>query len=237
MELLFQDDAYLRECDAEVTSVGDDGIRLSRTVFYPTGGGQPGDSGVLRLADGSEVAIAEARKGEGLGDVVHIPVEGSSLPAVGDKVTAVLDWERRYRHMRFHTCMHVVCSIIEGDVTGGNLAADKARLDFNLPDGPPDKVETTARLNEVIAGDHAVSTQWISDEELDANPGLVRTMSVQPPRGAGRIRLLNIDGVDLQPCGGTHVKSTAEIGEVVISKIENKGKQNRRFIVRFAEDV
>jgi len=237
MDLLFQDDAYLKSCDAEVISVGEDGIRLSRTVFYPTGGGQPGDSGVLKLESGDEIRITEARKGDSLGDVVHIVAEDDILPAVGDKVHAVLDWDRRYRHMRFHTCMHVLCSLIDGDVTGGNLAADKARLDFNLPDGPPDKIELSEKLNAVIAENHKIGTRWITDEDLDANPGLVRTMSVQPPRGAGRIRLLEIEDVDVQPCGGTHVKSTAEIGQVVISKIENKGKQNRRFIVRFAEDL
>lgn len=236
MELLFRDDAYLKSCEAEVLSADDSGIRLSRTVFYPTGGGQPGDSGVLRLEGGGEVAIVDTRKGADLNDVVHIPAEGAALPAPGARVTAELDWERRYRHMRMHSAMHVLCSLIEGDVTGGNVGADKSRLDFDLPpENIPDKEELSARLSAVIAEDHAVGTRWISDEEMEAAPELVRTMSVKPPMGYGRVRLLEIEGVDLQPCGGTHVKNTSEIGPVVVSKIENKGKQNRRFVIRFAD--
>lgn len=238
MELLFRDDAYLKSCEAEVLSAGEDGIRLSATVFYPTGGGQPGDHGVLRLDDGSEIEIVDTRKGVDLNDVVHIPAEGVALPAVGAKVTAELDWVRRHRLMRMHSAMHVLCSLIEGDVTGGNAGADKSRLDFNLaPENVPDKVELTEALNRLIAEDHVVRTRWITDEEMASNTDLVRTMSVKPPTGYGKVRLLEIEGVDLQPCGGTHVKSTAEIGAVVVAKIENKGKQNRRFNIRFAEDV
>lgn len=236
MAILFQEDSNLKSCEATVTAVGDEGIRLSQTVFYAHGGGQPGDIGVLRLENGDEIEIINTIKGESLEYIVHIPVEGSALPNVGDVVTAELNWDRRHRHMRFHTAMHVLCSLVEGDVTGGNLSVDKARLDFNLPDGPPDKDALNARLAEVISGGNAVSTRWISDADLDANPELVRTMSVQPPRGSGKIRLVDVDGVDLQPCGGTHVASLSEIGSVYVAKIENKGKQNRRFTLRFQED-
>lgn len=234
MDLLFRDDAYLKSCDAEVVSVGPEGIRLDRTVFYPEGGGQPGDSGVLRLPDGRELRIADTRKGERHDDTLLIPAEGEALPEAGTKVTAEIDWERRYRHMRMHTCMHLLCSLVEGDVTGGQVGAEKSRLDFNLPDGSPDKAWLTAELNRLIQEDHPVTQVWITDDELAAQPELVRTMSVKPPSGAGRVRLLKIEGVDLQPCGGTHVARTGEIGPVEIGKIENKGKQNRRINLRFA---
>lgn len=237
MKLLFEDDAYLKECSARVTRVNGQGVELDQTVFYATGGGQPGDSGKMVLGDGREIAIIEAKKGESFGDVVHILAEGGARPAVGDEVTVRLDWARRYTHMRFHTAMHVMCALIKGDVTGGNLSADKARLDFNLPDGPPDKGALNEALARVIAGNHPTSTKWITDEELDAKPDLVRTMSVRPPVGAGRVRLLNIEGIDLQPCGGTHLKSTGEIGAISVSKIENKGKMNRRFTLRFTDEL
>jgi misacylated tRNA(Ala) deacylase len=235
MDLLFRDDAYLKSCEARVLSAGPEGIRLDRTVFYPEGGGQPGDTGVLHRADGGTLAIVDTRKGEGTDETLLIPAEGAALPAEGETVTAVLDWDRRYAHMRMHTCMHLLCSLVEGDVTGGQVGAEKSRLDFNLPDGSPDKAWLTEELNRLIREDHPVEPVWISDAELDAQPDLVRTMSVQPPRGAGRVRLLKIgEGVDLQPCGGTHVKRTGEIGPVEVGKIENKGKQNRRINVRFA---
>ena len=234
MDLLFRDDAYLKSCDAEVVSAGPEGIRLDRTIFYPEGGGQPGDSGVLRLADGRELRIADTRKGDDHNDTLLIPTEGEALPEVGGKVTAELDWERRYRHMRMHTCLHLLCSLVEGDVTGGQVGAEKSRLDFNLPDGSPDKAWLTEELNRLVREDHAVTPVWITDEELAAQPELVRTMSVKPPSGAGRVRLLKIAGIDLQPCGGTHVARTGEIGPVEVGKIENKGKQNRRINLRFA---
>jgi misacylated tRNA(Ala) deacylase len=211
-----------------VTAVDETGIRLDRTVFYPMGGGQPGDIGVLRLADGREVAIADTRKGAAADEIVHVPAEGAPLPAPGDSVRAEIDWDRRHRLMRMHSCMHLLCAVIEGDVTGGQIGEAKSRLDFNLPDTSLDKEHITAELNRLIAEDHPVGTRWIADDELDANPDLVRTMSVKPPRGQGRVRLLDIAGIDLQPCGGTHVKSTAEIGRVRVGKIENKGRQNRR---------
>ena len=234
MELLFQDDAYLTSCEAMVTSVDGPLVRLDRTMFYPTGGGQPGDHGTFQVGD-VVYEIIDTRKGDSHLDVVHVLAEGAAVPAVGDKGQLVLDWDRRHKHMRMHTAMHIVCSLIDGDVTGGQVGIDKSRLDFNLPESP-DKVELTERLNAVIAAGHDTRTIWITDEEMDTKPDLVRTMSVKPPRGAGRVRLLEIgDGVDLQPCGGTHVKNTAEIGALVISKIENKGKQNRRINIKFAD--
>jgi len=232
-EELFREDGYLKSVDATVTAVGEDGITLDRTVFYPTGGGQPGDTGVLKFA-GGEVTIVDTRKDKETAGILHIPAEGQTLPQVGDQVTAELDWARRYKHMRMHTCMHLLCSLVEGDVTGGQVGAAKSRLDFNIPESP-DKDALNEALNKLIAEDRPVSMSWITDEELDAQPDLVRTMSVQPPRGSGRIRIINIDGVDLQPCGGTHVASIAEIGRVRIGKIENKGKQNRRINILFDE--
>lgn len=232
MEKLFQDAPYAQECEGTVTAVGPDGIRLDRTVFYPMGGGQPGDSGTLTLPDGRDLTIADARKAADGDDIVHVPAdETDALPPVGTVVTARIDWERRHRHMRMHTTLHLLCSLVEGDVTGGQIAADKSRLDFNIPGSAVDKQALTQELNRLIAEDHPVATRWIADAELEANPDLVRTMSVQPPRGSGRVRLLEIAGVDLQPCGGTHVARTGEIGAVEVTKIENKGRQNRRIVV------
>lgn len=235
MELIFRDDAYQKSCEATVTSADGGGIRLDRTVFYPTGGGQPGDSGVLRLEDGSEIRIVEARKGADHEDVVHVPEEGAALPGPGTKVSAEIDWAQRYDRMRIHSCMHVLCSIIEGDVTGGQVGDGKGRLDFNLPDTQLDKEAITAELNRIIAEDHPLQSRWITAEELAANPQLVRTMSVKPPMGAGGVRLIEIAEVDLQPCGGTHVRRTGEIGHVRVAKIENKGRQNRRVNITFAD--
>lgn len=228
MELLFREDAYLQDCAATVTSADETGIRLDRTVFYPMGGGQPGDTGQLILADGSIIEITDTLKGSGPDDIRHMPPAGTALPPVGTKVTARIDWARRHRLMRMHTCLHLLCSLIKGDVTGGQVSDGKGRLDFNLPDNPLDKEQLTADLNKLIAEDHAVQSIWISDDELAAKPDLVRTMSVKPPSGHGKVRLLDIVGVDLQPCGGTHVARTSEIGRVEIAKIENKGKMNRR---------
>ena len=230
---LFQDDAYLTECQAQVLAADDQGIVLDQTVFYPLGGGQPGDSGLILRTDGSELRIESTRKGEA-GAILHLPAKGQALPEVGETVTARIDWNRRYRHMRMHTCLHLVGALLQFPVTGGNISEQKSRLDFDMED-TIDKVELTERLNALIARDHEVSTQWITDEELDAQPDLVRTMSVSPPRGVGKIRLLNIDGVDLQPCGGTHLKRTGEIGQATISKVEKKGRQNRRVHVTLAD--
>ena len=228
MQLVFRDDAYAKSCEALVTAVDERGIRLDRTVFYPMGGGQLGDTGLLRLADGGTIAIADTVKGAGPDEVIHVPAPGSSAPAPGTAVTAEIDWERRHRLMRMHSCLHLLCAVITGDVTGGQVSDGKGRLDFNLPDTRLDKDQIEAELNRLIAEDHPVRPRWISDEEMTSRPELVRTMSVKPPMGLGRVRLLEIEGVDLQPCGGTHITHTGEIGPVEVVKIENKGKQNRR---------
>lgn len=232
--LLFRDDAYLRSCAARVIAIDERGIRLDCTVFYPQGGGQPGDSGVLRLADGRTVAIADTRKGDGIDEVLHVPAPGAALPAPGEDVAAEIDWARRYRLMRMHTCLHLLSAVVPGAVTGGQIADGKGRLDFDVPGDALDKAAITGRLNELIAADHAAAPRWISDEELLARPELVRTMSVKPPMGQGRVRLVDIAGVDLQPCGGTHLRRTGEIGRVEVVKIENKGRQNRRIVIGFA---
>ncbi|MEO3471798.1 alanyl-tRNA editing protein [Roseomonas sp. CAU 1739] len=229
-ELAYRDDAYTREIAARIVSAAPDGVVLDRTVFYARAGGQPGDAGVLRW-DGGEMAVSEAVKGPD-DTVLHVPAPGAVLPEPGTLVAAVLDWGRRHRFMRMHTSMHLLCSLIPGaGVTGGQIAVEKARLDFDLPD-PPTKEALTEGLAALVAANHAISETWISDAELDANPTLVRTLSVQPPRGSGRIRLVRIGDeaapVDLQPCGGTHVRATGEIGRVEVIKIENKGKANRR---------
>jgi misacylated tRNA(Ala) deacylase len=234
-ELLFREDAYLRSCEATVTGADERGIRLDRTVFYPTGGGQPGDTGILRRADGSTIALVDARKGDTADDVLHIPAPGSVLPAVGEKITAEIDWDRRYRLMRMHSCLHLLCAVVPGAVTGGQISDGKARLDFDVPGEALDKDAITQKLNALIAADHAVTPRWIADEELQARPELVRTMSVKPPTAFGRVRLLDIAGIDLQPCGGTHIRQTAEIGPVEVTKIENKGRQNRRVNLAFAK--
>jgi len=231
-EPLFQQDAYQRTCTATVVEAGEGGVVLDRTVFYPLGGGQPGDSGVLRAADGREWRVTDARKGEG-GRILHVLEAGATPPATGTAVEASLDWDRRHAHMRIHTCLHLLGSVLRFGVTGGQIAADKGRLDFDTQD-EIDKDTVTAAVNALVAANHAVRSMWITDEELDRQPELVRTLSVQPPRGAGRIRLLDIPGVDLQPCGGTHVAATGEIGPVAVTKVENKGKRNKRVYIAFA---
>ena len=235
MERIFHEDAYRKSCEAEVLAADGGGIRLDRTVFYPMGGGQPGDSGLLRLADGGEIPIVDTRKGAGPDEVLHIAAAGTAPPAPGTQVTAEVDWARRHRLMRMHTCLHLLCAVVTGDVTGGQVGDGKGRLDFDLPDTRLDKDEITAALNRLIEEDHPVNPRWISDEELAASPDLVRTMSVKPPVGAGRVRVLDIEGVDLQPCGGTHVRRTGEIGKVLVRKIENKGRQNRRINIVFSD--
>ncbi|MBE0532064.1 MAG: alanyl-tRNA editing protein [Rhodospirillales bacterium] len=227
-EEIFREDAYARSCQAAVMAVDARGIQLDRTVFYATGGGQPGDAGVLRLEDGRTIAIVEARRDRETGEHLHIPAEGEARPEVGGTVTAEIDWPRRHRLMRMPTAMHLLCALIPQGVTGGAVGEDKSRLDFDLPDTGLDKDRLSEELNRLIGEDHAVETRWISDAELASKPDLVRTMSVKPPTGGGRVRLVEIQGVDLQPCGGTHVARTGEIGRVSIGKIENKGKHNRR---------
>ena len=230
-ETLFIEDAFAREAEGQVVALTDEGgIVLDRTIYYATSGGQPGDAGRI-VWGGGAAEITTAVKGEG-GAIVLVPVEGSSLPPVGESVRQEIDWETRHRHMRVHTALHLLSVLIPLPVTGGSIAADKGRLDFDMPESPEDKEALEAELNALIARDLTVMTEWITDAELDANPGLVKTMSVQPPRGAGRVRLVRIADaagtVDLQPCGGTHVARTGEIGRVSLGKIEKKGKQNRR---------
>lgn len=222
---LFRDDSYMKECAAIVEGVADGAVILDRTIFYPQGGGQPGDTGTITWSGGS-AAIVDTRYGDG-GTIHHIVQESVALPVIGDEVRIILDWERRYRHMRMHTAMHLLGSVLKYGVTGGNISAEKSRLDFDM-EAAVDKEAVSAALQALVADDHAVTCRWITEEELDAQPELVRTMSVQPPRGKGSIRLLDIDGVDLQPCGGTHLRTTAEVGKIRIGKVEKKGKHNRR---------
>ncbi|GAB4259107.1 MAG: alanyl-tRNA editing protein [Pararhodobacter sp.] len=229
-EPLFRADAYARACTTRVTRLTETGgVVVAASVFYPTGGGQPGDSGTLTW-DGGRAAVLDTRKDGD--DIALILEQGALPPAPGTEVTMTLDWERRHRHMRVHTALHLLSVVIPLPVTGGAIGADKGRLDFDMPEAPEDKHALEDALNALIARDLPVSDDWITDDELDANPGLVKTMSVSPPRGQGRVRLVRIgDGaeqVDLQPCGGTHVATTGEIGRVTIGKIEKKGKQNRR---------
>ncbi len=237
-EQLFTEDAYLRDCTATALAVEEKGdgpeargyVTLDRTCLYARSGGQPGDSGTMRW-DGGEAVIAEAIKGEA-GAILHGLAPGAAMPPVGATVTVTLDWDRRHRHMRMHTTLHLLCSILPGIfATGNQIGAEKSRLDVDLAE-PPAKEWFSARLAELVAADHPIGTRWIAEEELDANPSLVRTLSVQPPRGAGRIRLVRIGPedapIDLQPCGGTHVRSTGEIGRVSVTKLESKGRQNRR---------
>jgi misacylated tRNA(Ala) deacylase len=232
-ELLFRDDAYRRECEAEIVALtAEGGIVLSRTVFYAQGGGQPGDGGWLRLPDGSSVPIVNTAYGADRATVVHLPVPGAPLPGQGEPVAAVLDWDKRFARMRVHTALHLLSVVLPYPVTGGSIGDGDGRLDFDIQEAGLDKAELTERLNGLIARDADVRTRWISDAELDSNPGLVKTMSVQPPRGSGRVRLVEIDGIDLQPCGGTHVRRTGEIGPVQVTDIEKKGKQNRRVRIR-----
>ncbi|SIQ47404.1 alanyl-tRNA editing protein [Bosea sp. TND4EK4] len=235
-ELLFRQDAYLRETAATVEAVNErGGIILDRTVFYATGGGQPGDAGTLRRSDGSAIAIGTAVYDPGdKSRILHVPLEGQTAPQPGETVTAVLDWERRLKRMKVHTALHLLSVVLPYPVTGGAIGDGDGRLDFDIPEGGLDKVELTEKLNALVARNAEVSCRWISDEELDANPGLVKTMSVKPPRGSGRIRLVAIGDIDLQPCGGTHVANTAEIGLVAVTDIEKKGKQNRRVRIALA---
>ncbi len=234
-EPLFLEDAYLRAAPARVVAVNDrGGIVLDRTVFYATGGGQPGDRGILRHA-GSGIAIATAVKGEAPGEIVHVPAASDVLPAPGDEIEAVIDWEVRHRRMRIHTALHLLSVAVPFPVTGGQIADDYGRLDFDVEGVMTDREELTARLQAMIDGDHAVTSEWITDAELDANPGLVKTMSVKPPRGSGRVRLIRIGEVDLQPCGGTHVARTGEIGRMSVSKIESKGARNKRVRISFTD--
>jgi len=233
-ELLFREDAYLRRCTATVVGADAGGIELDQTLFYPRGGGQPGDSGRLEGPGGIVTPIVDTVHGEG-GRVLHVPAPEAQLPAAGTQVACEIDWTRRSAHMRMHTCLHLLGSVLKFPVTGGNVGADRSRLDFDMPESP-DRETVDEALNALVRRDLPVSFFWISEEELDARPELVRTLSVSPPRGAGRIRLVEIPDVDLQPCGGTHVRRTGEIGPVRVTRIDKKGRMNRRVYVEFAGD-
>jgi len=232
-EKLYQEDPYLKECTATVTGVADDGVILDRSVFYCQGGGQPGDTGVLILSDGNIKRVVNTIVQRETGAQLHVLDEEETLPELGMEVTARIDWDRRYGFMRMHSCMHMLCAVIDAPVTGGSVSEGRARLDFDLPD-PIDKEAVTEALNKLIQQDQPRHFRWITDEELQSQPELVRTMSVSPPMGQGEVRLVEFEQIDLQPCGGTHVARSGEIGEVRVSKVEKKGKQNRRVIVEFA---
>jgi misacylated tRNA(Ala) deacylase len=229
-ECLFRDDSYLKQCDARVVAITEQGgIVLDRTVFYANSGGQPGDTGALTAPDGTAIPIANAVYTDAAkSEIAHIPAAGSSSVKPGDKVTAAIDWDKRYARMRMHTALHLLSAVLPYAVTGGSVGESESRLDFDIPESGLDKDAITAKVNEMIASDAAVLSRWISDEELAANPGLVKTMSVTPPMGTGQVRLIEIANLDLQPCGGTHVRSVAEIGAVRVTQIEKKGKLNRR---------
>lgn len=222
---LFREDSYITECDATVVAIDDRAVILDRTVFYPLGGGQPGDTGEITYA-GGKATVIDTRYGDGA-TIRHVVEEDSVLPDVGQQVSASIDWDKRYRHMRMHTALHLLGSVLTYGVTGGNISANKSRLDFDMED-TVDKEAVGVAIRSLVEADHAVTCRWITEEELAAQPDLVRTMSVQPPKGRGKVRLLEIESIDLQPCGGTHVRSTAEIGKVRIGKVEKKGKRNRR---------
>lgn len=227
-ELLFRDDAYLKSATARVLTASERGIELDRTVFYPQGGGQAGDTGVLLRSNGERILIADTRKADGPDSVLHVVAAGSPLPDPGEELALEIDWQRRYRLMRLHTALHLLSCVIHAPVTGGNIVPDKARLDFDIELSQLNAARIGSETNALIVAGAATETVWITDAELDAQPELVKTMSVQPPRGAGRVRLLRIPGIDLQPCGGTHVANIAEIGAIRVLRIRSEGKHNKR---------
>lgn len=235
-DCLFREDSYLKSCDARVVAVTDQGgIVLDRTVFYATSGGQPGDRGALIAPDGRRVPIETAiYTDQAKTEIVHAPAGGAPTLAAGDMVSAEIDWDKRYARMRMHTALHLLSAALPYPVTGGSVGDADGRLDFDIPEAGLEKDAITAELARMIAQNARVSSRWISDAELEANPGLVKTMSVKPPMGSGRVRLIEIERLDLQPCGGTHVRATGEIGSVRVTAIEKKGKQNRRVRLAFA---
>jgi misacylated tRNA(Ala) deacylase len=235
-EFLFRDDAYLQSTQAKVVSITPEGgIVLDRTVFYATSGGQPGDTGRLVLSDNSSLVLLSAIHPDGdKTAILHIPAEGQSLPRPGEMVRAELDWDRRYKLMRMHTALHLLSVVFPYPVTGGSIGEDKGRLDFDMAEVPENLAALEAALNDMVEADHAVMTEWITDAEMEAQSDLIKTMKVKPPMGQGRVRLVRIGDVDLQPCGGTHVARTGEVGRLALGKIEKKGKQNRRVSLHFA---
>jgi misacylated tRNA(Ala) deacylase len=228
-ELLFREDPYLRSCEATVVAVRDGALELDRTVFYPLGGGQAGDTGRI-----DDLRVLDTRKGEGGDCVLHLVLPGSALPSMGSKVQLQIDWERRHRLMRFHTALHLLGAVVKAPVTGGRIGEDRAHLDFDIEMERLVKEDIEARLNELTSCSLETKPRWITDAELGARPDLVKTMSVAPPRGEGRVRLLDIPGVDLQACGGTHVRNTREIGRLAVAKIRSEGKHNKRVTLVFA---
>ncbi|MBX3578101.1 MAG: alanyl-tRNA editing protein [Rhizobiaceae bacterium] len=237
VEALFRDDAYLREADATVVAVNErGGIVLDRTIFYATSGGQPGDTGFLTRADGTRLAIAATVTGETKDQIIHVPADGQPLPAVGETLALSIDWPRRLKLMRMHTACHLLTVICPYPITGASVGEEESRVDFDIPERGYDRDEVTARLMELVRAGHPVFTRWITDDELAGNPGLVKSKHVRPPAGTGRIRLVCIGeggAIDSQPCGGTHVRDTGEVGEIHVGKIEKKGRENRRFRLRF----
>lgn len=235
-ECLFRENAYLKECSANVVAITEQGgIVLDRTVFYATSGGQPGDSGTLTMTDGVTMPIATAVYIDGAkSEIAHVPAPNAPALNVGDVVTAAIDWDKRYARMRMHTALHLLSAALPYAVTGGSVGEAESRLDFDIPEAGLDKDAITAQVTAMIASNASVTDRWITDAELEANPGLVKTMSVKPPMGTGRIRLIEISGLDLQPCGGTHVRHLSEVGSVRVTQIEKKGKQNRRVRLAFA---
>ncbi len=228
-DCLFRDDSYLRECEARVIAMNEQGIVLDRTVLYATSGGQPNDTGHLQTASGLRIPIANVIfLDKGKSEIAHVPAPGSAALQAGDSVVAALDWDKRYACMRMHTALHLLSAALPYAVTGGSVGEAESRLDFDIPEGGLDKDEITAKVTGMVEANAAVSSRWITDDELAANPGLIKTMSVKPPMGTGRVRLIEIAGLDLQPCGGTHVRKTGEVGAVRVTQIEKKGKLNRR---------
>jgi misacylated tRNA(Ala) deacylase len=227
-QLLFRDDAYMRSASARILAADERGIELDRTIFYPMGGGQAGDTGLLVRANGDRIVITDTRKGGTIDSVLHIAAPSVAPPEPGETLTLAVDWERRYALMRLHTALHVISCVVVAPVTGGNIASDKARLDFDIDMSLLNAQRIERETNALIARGTETETVWITEEELDARPELVKTMSVQPPRGGGRVRLLRIPGIDLQPCGGTHVRNIAEIGAIRVLKIRSEGKRNKR---------
>lgn len=236
-QFVFRDDSYAKTLAAQVTEITPEGaVVLDRTIFYATSGGQPGDTGTLVRADGGRIAIANTIHPEGdKTRIAHVPAEGQALPDIGETVTAEIDWDRRYRLMRMHTALHLLSVVFPFPVTSGSIGADKGRLDFLMPEVPSDIESLEAKLNGMVEAGHAVTSEWISDQEMAAKADMIKTMKVKPPMGQGRVRLVRIGDVDLQPCGGTHVANTSEIGRLKIGKIENKGKENRRVNLTFVE--
>jgi len=230
---LFREDGYLKSCEATVTSMYENGVCVDQTVFYPMGGGQPGDTGFLVRENGEQLEVVDCYRNRDSGAHLHILSPDSPRPEAGETVTLTIDWDRRYRLMRMHSCMHMLCIAVPAPVTGGSIRDGSGRLDFDLPD-PPAKEDLEVRLNEIIQGNHPMTLSWITDQEMEQQPELIRTMSVLPPMGSGKVRLVKFGDVDLQPCGGTHVANSGEIGQVRVESIKNKGKQNRRVTIEFA---